>query len=141
MQADLPTKKGAPHANAWKRWLPWIGIGLMLLGAFVLLLFIDPTKVPFFPQCIFRKLTGWYCPGCGTARGVYQLVHGNIVQAWYFNPALIIGLLLLTMMFFSELLGARYAFWCRLSRFFSSSLFAYLLLAAIILWWILRNIL
>lgn len=119
----------------------WGAILLCLLLAMVLLLFVNPSETPLFPKCVFRQLTGWYCPGCGSGRGMYQLLRGNILLAWQLNPALIIGLLLLLLMFLSDLFSSRSPFFHRLQRFFFSSLFAYLLLASILLWWILRNIL
>lgn len=38
------------------------------------------------PQCLFRRLTGLDCPGCGSQRALHALLHGEIGKAWRFNP-------------------------------------------------------
>ncbi len=38
------------------------------------------------PQCLFRRLTGLDCPGCGSQRALHALLHGEIGMAWRFNP-------------------------------------------------------
>ena len=35
---------------------------------------------------MFNRLTGLYCPGCGTARGFHKLLHGDLLGAWRMNP-------------------------------------------------------
>jgi hypothetical protein len=34
---------------------------------------------------LFHDLTGLWCPGCGTARALHQLLHGNVAAAFRFN--------------------------------------------------------
>ena len=36
--------------------------------------------------CIWKKLFGLRCPGCGLTRGICFLVHGRWVEAVSFNP-------------------------------------------------------
>lgn len=55
------------------------------------LAFNDPSSVPA-PKCIFKALTGWDCPGCGSQRAIHALLHGRIVEAWRFNAALLLAL-------------------------------------------------
>lgn len=38
--------------------------------------------------CLFRELTGLYCPGCGSGRAAIALLHGHIPQAVGYNPLL-----------------------------------------------------
>ena len=35
--------------------------------------------------CLFRRVTGWSCPGCGMTRAVSSTLHGDIVAAIRFN--------------------------------------------------------
>ena len=60
----------------------------LLAGAAAYLFFFEPGRSGFFPVCPFRALTGFNCPGCGTARGLHQLLHGNVWAAFQLNPLL-----------------------------------------------------
>jgi len=44
------------------------------------------------PGCLFHRLTGMECAGCGMTRATYALVHGRLGEAIRFNP---LGMLLL----------------------------------------------
>jgi len=73
----------------------------LLAGAAAYLFFFEPGRSGFFPLCPFRALTGFNCPGCGTARGLHQLLHGNALAAFELNPLLalllpVLGYLLLS---------------------------------------------
>ena len=37
--------------------------------------------------CSFRRFTGFPCPGCGLTRSFISIAHGQLVDAWRFNPA------------------------------------------------------
>lgn len=54
-----------------------------------LLFFFNPEYPRLYPPCVFHHLTGWHCPGCGTARGLHALIHGRLVQALAFNPFMV----------------------------------------------------
>jgi hypothetical protein len=43
--------------------------------------------MPLPPSCSFRMLTGKDCAGCGLTRCFVSLAHGDLPQAWQFNPA------------------------------------------------------
>jgi len=65
-------------------WLTLTGLVLALL------FFIDPEQNPLIPRCPFRAVTGLECPGCGTARGVHELLHGRPMSAFMLNPLLVL---------------------------------------------------
>lgn len=44
----------------------------------------DPLKGPIVP-CIFNKITGLYCPGCGMTRAINSLMHFKLVEAIKYN--------------------------------------------------------
>jgi Protein of unknown function (DUF2752) len=52
--------------------------------------------------CIWKKLLGIPCPGCGLTRGVCLLVHGRWVEAVSFNP---LSLLAVGILAFNALRG------------------------------------
>ncbi len=81
------------------RLLPFIAVAIALACAAVLFRF-NPEEVSFFPRCPVFMLTGLKCPGCGTARALHCVLHGEVSQAIAFNPILVLafpllGLLLL----------------------------------------------
>ncbi|WP_158825261.1 DUF2752 domain-containing protein [Mucilaginibacter lacusdianchii] len=73
-----------------KLYFALIGIGiLILIGIYFN---YNPAKYSFFPKCPFHYLTGLDCPGCGSQRAIYALLHGNIIGAIHQNLLLIISL-------------------------------------------------
>lgn len=82
----------------------------VLLGVtgLALLRFFDPATSGIFPPCPLHYLTGWYCPGCGSLRALHQLLHGNLREAWAFNPVTIVLLPFLIYGLSSEILQVMY---------------------------------
>ena len=78
-----------------------LGIGVAALVLAVVLFRYNPEDIPFFPRCLVFMLTGLKCPGCGTARALHCLLHGEVAQAVAFNPILVLvfPLLLLLLLF------------------------------------------
>jgi hypothetical protein len=64
----------------------------ILLVAILLYGLANPANVPF-PKCPFRSLTGLLCPGCGSQRGIHQLLHGHFAEAFKLNALLIPSIL------------------------------------------------
>lgn len=36
--------------------------------------------------CVFRRLSGLYCPGCGGTRAVQALLEGNFLACFFYHP-------------------------------------------------------
>jgi hypothetical protein len=85
-----PLPRGAARLQ-----LERLRLGAMILaaGAGAAVLYArDPATPGFFPECPFHRLTGLYCPGCGSTRALYQLLHGHLSQAVAYNPAMVAAL-------------------------------------------------
>ncbi len=60
-------------------------IVLMLLGILVISRFPNVVAGYGFP-CVFRKLTGLYCPGCGGTRAVRFFLRGKLISSFICHP-------------------------------------------------------
>src|SRR5216110_856326 len=108
----------------------------IVIGSLVLL-FFNPTTTGFFPKCPFRALTGLQCPGCGSTRACYQLMHLHPIAAFKLNP-----LMMLTLPFIlyglagftkSAVTGKPQR------RIFIPSIYLWAWLAVVIFFWVFRN--
>lgn len=52
----------------------------------------DPASSGLFPPCVFLKLTGFECPGCGSTRCLHQLLNGNLGEAVNLNLLSVVAL-------------------------------------------------
>lgn len=73
------------------------GISLGIGGLLYLKVWLPLTNIGI--PCVFHQLTGFYCPGCGITRVVLSLLRLDFVQAFRYNPLLLI-LLPLSVMYF-----------------------------------------
>jgi hypothetical protein len=66
-----------------------------LAGGFAAALYLflfDPSRFPVYPVCLFHRLTGLDCPGCGGLRAIHHLLHGNLAAAFHFNAFFVLSL-------------------------------------------------
>ncbi len=54
--------------------------------------FSTPGQSSWLPSCLFFKFTGLYCPGCGTTRMLYNLLHGRPIEALRCNALTLLAL-------------------------------------------------
>lgn len=111
--------------------------GCVALLALVAVYFtLDPSTMRF-PRCPFLVLTGWRCPGCGSQRAVHALLHGDVAAAWRFNAALVAALPVIALLLVAEVRRTRSP------RFYLQVNSTSMLIgcaAALLLWWLARNI-
>jgi hypothetical protein len=83
----------APPRRSWTA-----RIVLVLLAAvaipvgFTVLHNFPPSEYSFYPRCFFHWLTGLHCPGCGATRCMAALAHGDVAQAFAYNPLFMLAL-------------------------------------------------
>ncbi len=118
----------------------WTVPFFFVLGAAGLaaLYFFSPFEAGIFPACPVNRLTGTYCPGCGTCRAIHSMLHGEFVQAARLNimtvallPVVLYGLVFeavfrLTGKRLHKVILPAWVIWC--------------LFGLIIGYWVLRNI-
>ncbi len=56
---------------------------------------LDPKNE--HPVCIYKNITGYPCPGCGTTRGTISLFKGDFLQSLMWNPlAIVVNIMAIT---------------------------------------------
>jgi hypothetical protein len=129
----------APSALAGGRRavLPALGVAAAALIGAGFVTAVDPNAAGHYPTCPFLAVTGWYCPGCGALRAVHALGHGDLMMALARNPltVVVVGYLAVT-----------WVLWFRRSargrplRRLAPPWVLYGVLAAILAFWVLRNV-
>jgi hypothetical protein len=77
-----------------RRWLAALTLATVAL-ALALLVVRDPHQAGAFPACPVRAATGLLCPGCGSLRGLWHVLHGEPLAALAHNPAILLGVVAL----------------------------------------------
>jgi hypothetical protein len=112
----------------------WLLLVLAGAAATAVLFCFDPSTVHFYPPCLFRLLTGFYCPGCGSLRATHALLHGRLGEAFRLNPLLLISMPVVAgMLVIDPRLKPKY----RLSM---NPVFPVIVLVVVVAFWIVRNI-
>ncbi len=131
----MVTRWGAAHAN--------LGAPLVVAGSATLMCAAiwagDPTTPNGpLPVCPTKALLGIDCPGCGSLRMVYSLMHGNLLAAARFNALGLAAVVLLVWTYFSwtygRLAGRRIRSWQH--RRWA----AIVTLSLVLAWFVVRNI-
>ncbi|RYD56223.1 MAG: DUF2752 domain-containing protein [Sphingobacteriales bacterium] len=72
----------------------YIGLSLFLLAGWAWLIYnLMYSPVDNLTVCIFKNVTGWPCPSCGTTRSVLAVMQGQLLEGLWLNP---LGLLAVT---------------------------------------------
>lgn len=95
--SGMSSRRGRDPRLRARCWISGLVLGLFL-GAAGYLFAFDPAREGTYPICLFRRFTGLYCAGCGTARALHQLLHGRVLAALDLNPLLILALPVLAWM-------------------------------------------
>lgn len=74
-----------------ERYRKFLFIILFVLGLIVLTYVYnsEPENGPILP-CLFNRLTGYKCPGCGMTRAANAIMHRDIRAAYGYNKLLFI---------------------------------------------------
>jgi len=133
--AEAAIRVGAP--STW-RWPVLAVLAAVGLAGFGYLYTQDPTSGGLYPLCLFHRLTGLECPGCGTARALHALSHGRVSAALGYNA---LTVLLLPALCYAALCWLVERFWAwRLPRPALRPAWGWAVVAVVFAFWVLRNI-
>lgn len=113
-------------------------LGILLISVVIIVgccvFFVNPEEAWWMPKCPFYVLTGLKCPSCGNTRAIHQLLHGNFIESFMFNPFIVIAFPLAAAIIWLYLKKPRGVD----SKWIFRLCWVYVALYC--LWWILRNV-
>lgn len=98
--------------------------------------FADPLTARFMPQCVFYKLTGLKCVGCGSQRMLHAILHGDFYGAFQANALAFISLPFIAFLLWLETRRNKYR---RLYARIYTKAFIVVVVVIFAGWFILRN--
>ena len=111
-------------------------IKIMIIYVPILILLIHINKkYNIYIPCIFHKITGLYCPGCGITRMIISTINFKFYQAFRYNP-----LMFILTPFFAGYYLFYYIYWLKDKKIVINNKIWYLILTFVILYAVLRNI-
>ena len=123
--------------RAGRAWLVAGGLCATLLAGWAL--YRGGPSAAWLPGCLFHRLTGLECAGCGMTRALHALLHGRVGDAFRHNP---LGMVLLPVALLAS--GLELAGWVRgrplPCRIRVDGRLAWGLLFLVLGFWVLRNI-
>lgn len=82
---------------------------MCVLAAVAVFYFVfDPLESRFMPQCMFYKVTGVKCIGCGSQRMAHALLHGDFAGAFEANAFALLSLPLIVFLICVEMQRTRH---------------------------------
>jgi hypothetical protein len=116
----------------------WIIIAVIAPLALVYIARNEPTDDSWYPRCVFFKLTGCHCTGCGTTRCLHALLNGDLLQALAYNLFTVAMLPFVLFWFFRNVGSALFGWPIRIRR--ASPWLIGVLMVFVLSYWVLRNI-
>ncbi len=127
-----------PRLGSLSQCSVFVALALAGVAGFALVYLLDPREPSVYPVCPFLGLTGCYCPGCGTLRALHQALHGNIGAALGYNTYAILALPVIAYSY--AVAGLRTFGLPSPPRMFIPAEWIWALLAAVLAFWLLRNL-
>ncbi|WP_007515214.1 MULTISPECIES: DUF2752 domain-containing protein [Pseudofrankia] len=95
----VPGQGGADALPGWpvRRWsrrarlAGYLGVAAVVAAGSTMIYLVDPAEPGHYPTCPFKLVTGLDCPGCGSMRGLHQLLHGHLGHAANYNVLLVVA--------------------------------------------------
>jgi hypothetical protein len=123
--------------SRWYELTAFVAVAVLGIAVLAVLSHGHPSSYSWLPKCPFHLLTGMYCPGCGTTRALFYLVHGDMAAAFRYQPLFLAVLPIIVLLIARRL----YELCCNVLMPLPFELPLYrLIAAAICVYFVLRNV-
>lgn len=112
---------------------------LILIMLIVFFSFYNPYKQTFFPKCSFYVYTGYQCPGCGSQRAIYNIVHFRFLEAIKENLALFLFIPFFVIAFAVDFIQLKTKLLLKVYNKLFSVMGIWIVFFLMIFYWIVRN--
>lgn len=112
---------------------------IILLVVIIIYGNFNPYSENIFPKCSFYVLTGYKCPGCGSQRAIYDLLHLKIIEALKENLLLVTVIPYLLFGIFFETLAQKKIQFGKIYHLLFGVTAIWILFFFIIFYWFFRN--
>ncbi len=113
----------------------WINLAVVVVVLLLLTLAFKGVRIP----CLFFELTGLQCPGCGNCRAAMAIAHLDFVTAFKVNPFFLPEFFYIGWVYLFSAIN--YMKSGRFSYRSPSKIFDICMLATVLIWWVVRNLL
>jgi hypothetical protein len=117
----------------------WIIIGTGFVAFFIIYKYFNPYNHNFFPECIFHKLTGYKCPGCGSQRAIHYLFNLDIENAFRENALLVISIPYIIVLFYFKMVSEKSDRQLKINKILLGNKALIVIIVSVLAFWILRN--
>lgn len=108
-------------------------VGLLLIIYF----YVNPATSHLMPKCVFKVLTGYDCPSCGSQRVLHALLNGRFYDAIMFNPFIFLVAPYLIAVIYASFSKSRIATSIKPITHHHITISIYLIIYLV--WWVVRN--
>ena len=100
----------------------------------------DPSATWWMPRCPSKIITGFDCPGCGTQRALYALLHGDLAGAVRYNFIIFPAGIMIVLLLAAQMGRYRWIFMGRMHNALNSTPVILTVMIMMMVWWVVRNI-
>ncbi len=117
----------------------WWFILLIFSGLAVFYTVFNPYTDNFFPKCVFYKYTGYQCPGCGSQRTIYNLLHFHFYDAVKENLLLVLSIPYLILLAYFDIFPPKTKKLVKVRDNFFGLISVWIIFFLILFYWVIRN--
>lgn len=115
------------------------GVLVLGVGLFTYVGLKDPNESGHYPTCPFLAISGFYCPGCGSARAIHALVHLDIGTALSLNVFTVLVMIPIAVFYYVRWTSERFLGRSVRKRM-AHPAFIWVLFFGLMAFWFLRNL-